>query len=49
MVRRQGKDLVFDDRQARELLGYSPRAFRPRVEDFRRPDQAVLRRLAETA
>lgn len=35
MVRRQRQDLVFDDRQARESLGYSPRPFRPQAGDFR--------------
>jgi nucleoside-diphosphate-sugar epimerase len=38
MVRRQQLDLVFDDRQARELLGYKPRPFAPGVEDFSLPD-----------
>jgi nucleoside-diphosphate-sugar epimerase len=37
MVRRQRVDLVFDDHQARELLGYKPRAFEPGVEDFALP------------
>lgn len=34
MVRRQRLDLVFDDRQARQLLDYKPRAFAPVAEDF---------------
>jgi nucleoside-diphosphate-sugar epimerase len=34
MVRRQRLDLVFDDRQARELLGYESRPFAPNEEDF---------------
>lgn len=38
MVRRQGDDLVFDDRQARELLDYSPRPFEPSEKDFRLPE-----------
>ena len=38
MVRRQGIDLVFEDRQARELLNYDPRPFAPRVRDFSLPD-----------
>jgi len=38
MVRRQGNDLVFDDRQARELLGYSPRPFEPSEKDFLLPE-----------
>ena len=37
MVRRQQVDLVFDDRQARELLGYQPRAFEPGADDFALP------------
>ena len=38
MVRRQSDDLVFDDRQARELLGYKPRRFQPSERDFRLPE-----------
>ncbi len=38
MVRRQQLDLVFDDRQARELLNYKPRAFAPVRQDFHLPD-----------
>ncbi|MDX2427546.1 MAG: hypothetical protein QNK22_02555 [Xanthomonadales bacterium] len=34
MVRRQRLDLVFDDRQARQLLDYKPRVFAPVAEDF---------------
>ncbi len=37
MVRRQGDDLVFDDRQARELLAYRPRPFEPSEKDFSLP------------
>jgi len=37
MVRRQGDDLVFDDRQARELLAFSPRPFEPSEKDFSLP------------
>ena len=37
MVRRQRLDLVFDDRQARQLLGYDPRPFAPGPSDFRLP------------
>ncbi len=37
MVKRQRVDLVFDDREARELLNYSPRAFAPVKEDFSLP------------
>jgi len=38
MVRRQSVDLVFDDRQARELLAYKPRPFQPSERDFRLPE-----------
>lgn len=38
MVRRQRLDLVFDDRQARELLNYKPRVFAPVPQDFHLPD-----------
>ena len=38
MVRRQAIDLVFDDQQARELLNYNPRPFRPSKADFSLPD-----------
>lgn len=38
MVRRQRLDLVFDDRQARQLLNYNPRPFAPVAEDFSLPD-----------
>lgn len=37
MVRRQCDDLVFDDRQARELLAYNPRPFEPAGSDFSLP------------
>ena len=37
MVKRQGLDLVFDDRKARELLNYKPRPFAPGKEDFSLP------------
>ncbi len=37
MARRQRLDLVFDDRQARELLGYDPRPFKPVSKDFSMP------------
>ena len=37
MVRRQQLDLVFDDRQARQLLDYKPRPFDPVPADFRLP------------
>jgi len=38
MVRRQQRDLVFDDREARELLAYDPRPFRPSLTDFSFPE-----------
>lgn len=38
MVRRQQLDLVFEDRQAHELLGFNPRSFNPGVGDFSLPD-----------
>jgi nucleoside-diphosphate-sugar epimerase len=38
MVKRQHLDLVFDDRQARELLDYQPRIFAPVARDFHMPD-----------
>lgn len=34
MVRRQNRDLVFDDRLARERLGHAPRPFAPTAADF---------------
>jgi len=37
MVRRQRRDLVFDDQQARELLAYQPRPFEPSEKDFSPP------------
>jgi nucleoside-diphosphate-sugar epimerase len=38
MVRRQRRDLVFEDRQARQLLNYNPRPFAPRDRDFSLPN-----------
>ena len=38
MVKRQRRNLVFDDRHARELLNYSPRSFAPTLKDFSLPD-----------
>lgn len=40
MVRRQGRDLVFDDSALREALGWSPRPFEPTAADFEVPDDA---------
>jgi len=37
MLRRQRHDLVFDDHEARELLGYRPRPFEPKQADFSIP------------
>lgn len=45
MVRRQNRDLVFDDTGLRRLLGWAPRAFRPTAADFRIPDDAALLQL----
>ena len=38
MVKRQRHDLVFEDRLARDLLGYKPRPFAPVEGDFSVPD-----------
>ncbi len=38
MVRRQSVDLVFDDSQARVLLAYQPRPFKPSEKDFLLPE-----------
>ena len=38
MVRRQRLDLVFEDRQARQLLDYNPRPFAPGARDFSLPE-----------
>jgi len=38
MVKRQGVDLVFDDKQARDLLNYKPRPFAPVEGDFSLPE-----------
>jgi nucleoside-diphosphate-sugar epimerase len=48
MVRREAKDLVFDDTTPRQVLGYEPRPFRPGAADFRLPDGHYLRELAES-
>lgn len=39
MLRRQSRDLVFDDSKAREALQHTPRPFRPNESDFRLPPQ----------
>ena len=46
MVRRQRIDLVFDDAQARQVLGHRPRPFQPGRDDFRLPAPERLRRIA---
>lgn len=46
MVRRQSKDLVFDDSTPREVLNYDPRPFEPGPEEFALPAKASLKRLA---
>ncbi len=38
MIKRQQLDLVFDDQQARKLLGFKPRPFSPSKKDFALPD-----------
>ena len=38
MVRRQRLDLVFEDKQARQLLDYNPRPFAPVAKDFSLPE-----------
>jgi nucleoside-diphosphate-sugar epimerase len=38
MVRRQRQDLVFEGRQARQLLDYNPRPFAPVAKDFSLPE-----------
>jgi len=40
MAGRQNRDLVFDDSDLRELLGWSPRPFEPTAADFEVPDFA---------
>ena len=40
MVRRQARDLVFDDSGFRRMLNYRPRAFRPQPVDFELPPGA---------
>ena len=41
MVIRQNVDLVFDDSQARELLDYRPRKFKPKIIDFSIPGDSI--------
>ncbi|MGD8682276.1 MAG: hypothetical protein PVJ33_18100 [Lysobacterales bacterium] len=40
MVRRQNRNLVFDDSLLREKLGWDPRPFQPTPEDFEMPEAA---------
>jgi nucleoside-diphosphate-sugar epimerase len=40
MVRRQNRDLVFDDSGLRRVLGWSPRPFEPTAADFEVPESA---------
>jgi nucleoside-diphosphate-sugar epimerase len=40
MVRRQNRDLVFDDSALRQALGWSPRPFEPIAGDFEVPEYA---------
>ena len=40
MVRRQNRDLVFDDKALRQALGWSPRPFQPTPADFEVPQHA---------
>ncbi|MBT8061413.1 MAG: NAD-dependent dehydratase [Xanthomonadales bacterium] len=47
MIRRQARDLVFDDSTAREALDYSPRPFSPSKADFSLPTRAKLKALAK--
>lgn len=42
MVRRQARDLVFEDSEFRRVLKYRPRAFRPQPADFEIPPAACL-------
>jgi nucleoside-diphosphate-sugar epimerase len=40
MVRRQGRDMVFDDSLLRKMLDYQPRPFEPSRADFEVPEEA---------
>ena len=48
MVRRQNRDLVFDDSALRLALNWSPRPFEPHPEDFHVPDYAKALQLPST-
>jgi nucleoside-diphosphate-sugar epimerase len=41
MVRRQGRDLVFDDSALRERLDWAPRPFQPLESDFSVPEECL--------
>jgi nucleoside-diphosphate-sugar epimerase len=41
MVRRQGRDMAFDDTVLREALNYQPRPFEPAGTDFEVPEDAL--------
>lgn len=47
MIYRQARNLVFDDQEARALLGVSPRRFHPGPDAFEPPQPKRLERLAE--
>jgi nucleoside-diphosphate-sugar epimerase len=47
MVARQAQDLVFDDQQARKVLGIKPRRYAPARADFSWPEAAAWQRLAK--
>jgi nucleoside-diphosphate-sugar epimerase len=41
MVRRQSRDMIFDDSPLRQSLGWNPRPFDPGPEDFRLPREVL--------
>ncbi len=47
MVRRQAVNLVFDDHEARDILGVTPRRFHPTEADFHLPSPQLLERLSQ--
>lgn len=49
MIARQAQDLVFDDQQARALLGIKPRRYAPARADFSRPEAGFWQALAESS
>jgi hypothetical protein len=46
MVRRQGKDMVFDDTALRQVLDYRPRPFEPGRADFQIPENLLKNALS---